>query len=815
MKIISKNVQDILRIESPPFRKIEYATKNDGTQIFLVTIRFAFDAIRVANEGNPIVTLTLRDSQQKTSQKPLFSKNVSVKESSKSSSEALLRKTNNSTEISKGLFTNQKKFSFDLSKSIPEDSNQSLKNGNPIRYDYLKSIKIVDSQQQQAIVNKTNSLNDKEYLLSLVSKGIDPATIGENFPSQDPLTGQKKKLFDDSLTYYTKKISKLSEIVQEYIVSNFLIFEQQIELTQEEFSTFQFYEFVYKGNSSKFLTRSKVSTFVNVFDILSQINSYTLSNNEGFQNFVKRQDSYFAILPESFTSDETNFDKSNKPIFVRRQEKVIDGKFASQFSSKVIGKISSSNGKNSKTARQEPDIFPFYVESLENDKFIIAQKLPHDTKRVEVLARKMSNGQEKFKVVASSSDITNESSKIQINSLQRNSTYEFKLKVYDSRQRSILSSNTTTFVNNQSYQGAKIKTTEAKSVGGNLSSISIGSEFTDSGRQDLTNLLSQLTSAGISDEVILSLKNDPTLYSQIFSFRVETNSLSKGIQVYSKELSLSQNTPSTEFLFDSSDPQGTVVTISLGLKSPDALIPLQSFFKFGKFGGLYRKSQPSNSSLEKNKKSGENFEYIDTGIKTVVFVPPQDLVGNISEIFANKTFRNTTLLRWDYFGDLSKVDHFQIFGASGEDECLLGCSFKSLSFEDFVLSNRVGVVKYAVRPVYIDLRIGESAFIYQETETTLDVLLTQDFRQGQSWNTLETFTSTIQQPQPRLLQNDKVVNLLPNDRNQNLTLNVPSPPGAQENVNISIRKNFASKAPSTEKFLLTSMIKRRIKNGGK
>jgi hypothetical protein len=259
------------------------------------------------------------------------------------------------------------------------------------------------------------------------------------------------------------------------------------------------------------------------------------------------------------------------------------------------------------------------------------------------------------------------------------------------------------------------------------------------------------------------------------------------------------------------------------MKSPDTLVPAQSGFRFGLFGGSFRKSQPSGASLERNKRSGESFDYADTGVKVTVFVPPRNQRGELTELSASKTLRASTLISWKYDGDINEVDHFQVLGAAGEDECLLGCSFRSLSFEDSVLSTRVGTIRYTVRPIYLDLSMGNPAVIYQETDTTLPEVLSPNFKQGARWQLASSFAEIPRalQQSANFLGNNLATVTSPETGLPELTLDTPRQLTLESNATTkSVRKAFLSSAPSAVNLNINSRksglrTQSRTSNGGK
>lgn len=810
MRFISRNVDGVLRVENPPFRVASISEVN-GEEVVKLRIRFAFDAIRAVNEGKLTVKLVLRKNSTKSARKKLLPQTISLKEAARS-----LAAISSSGVSSSSLEFSTKEFVFDLLDSIPDESIRLLKAGEKIKYEYLKTVR--SQVQEQITETLSQKSNAKEYMLSLVSTGIDPATLSETFPVPDPVTGKNEKKQKSKFNFFTRKVTRLNDFENEFILSNFLIFEKEIELSKQEFIEHPFYEFDYLGIQERSATKSSVKIKLDIFEVLNNLDVYSQQNLQNEDKvFEKRIDSYFAINSGQFSGVNR---LSTSPSIVRTVNPAISkDKSASPFKSKVYGNASSPNGKGFSTLRQEPDIFPLFVTSNEEGTIVDLLKSPPGTVRVEILAKNLTKKELAYKVLAASPANSGSRISIPVTLENKNSVYEIKVRSYDLKGRATLSSNTVTFSNKLSYQGATISVSQVRKISSGQSSISIGASLTNSGRQDLTGIISQLTAAGVSEEVLNTLRTDSSLYSEIFSFRVEETSLSTGIQRFSKELTPSADSPNAEYVFASSDPLGTVLTISLGMKSPDSLIPSQSNFRFGKFGGFYRQSQPSFASLEKNKKSGEQFDYTDTGVKVTVFVPPEPTTGEILELTATRTFRSSTFLRWTYSGDLSGVDHFQILGSSFDSECLLGCAYGTLSFEDTVLSERIGISKYSVRPVYSDLSTGNPAEVYQTVNSSLPKILSPKFNQGSTWNVDDGFSS-FASPLSRsetFLGNNVVttqqfsVDSTSERQRQVLQVDVPQlAVGNLSRVTASINKKFTRTAPSINVSMNSST--RTLKN---
>ena len=814
MRAIIKNVPGVLRVESPPFRSAGYVINESGDRVLRIRIRFAFDAVRAVREGRPTVTLTMRSNPNRSYRKPATPKTMNLKEAARALGE-LVRSIESSTQLNTETntsfntnVTTVKQFKFDLLSAIPDTSVASLRQGLPAQYDYFVVTNPQPTLQQRTASNTTT--NDRDYLLSLVTAGIDPASISENFPLPDPVTGKRDAHAPTRFNFYTSAIPTISSVEKRYLLTNFVIFEQDIELTQEEFSILTSYEFEYLGVTEENATLSLTTVPVKTSELLTQMNSYSDSPIQSGQQFERRLDSYFAIAPEPFRliSSTVRPAAASVPSVTRTQRTLIGGGTSPVFRSAVTGKTTSSNGKGSKTARQEPDVFPFYVETSGKEKSVRIIKLPPGTTRVVISARDVTRGIGPYQVLATSQVTSRQGQRVPISLPSPDRTYELRLSAYDSRERETASSNTVTVSSKLPYPGAQLNVTSPRSTASGTSVVSIGASFTDSGRQDLTNLISQLKSAGVSESVISSIKDESSLYSQIFTYRVETIELSKGGQAFSRELAPSAGSPTAEYETPSTDPLGTVLNISLGMKSPDSLVPAQSNFRFGLFGGSYRKSQPSAASLSRNKKSGESFDYVDTGIKTTIFIPPRSAEGSIVNLTASKTLRSSTLLKWSYSGDLSQVDHFQVLGASGDAECLLGCSFRSLSFEDSVLSGRVGITRYTIRPVFLDLSVGSPTAVYQNVTTTLPDLLTLNFRSGAIWNLTDGFTErqgSLRVSQVQVTESVRQGNSTSTTRDSGGEPPVSVSPEVRESLgNVALRSSALSSSTSSLKKSFTA-----------
>ena len=755
MKALIRNVENFLRIENPPFRDAAIFEEDQVSKIRF-TIRFAFNAVIAANDGNPTVKLRLLRAQSSPSKSLAASKYFSLKtigERAKFYSEM-----DGSDVIYKQ--------DFNILRSLPDDKLSSLKNGLPINYEYTTSVQVVSDSLE---TESEDPLATRKYLIGLLEKGIDPAAISENFPVIDATRGIEDKHTASRESNYTRQVEKKSSQTLSSVNSEFALFEQEVVMDLDKFSKATVYEFLYAGFRERRPTRSRVLINVDASSIIAKIRGYTETTQT--KSFEKRIDSVYAIVPDAFTEARLSVPKISRVV------KLLDsGEYSTNFTGLISGRPSSSNGRSKFTARQEPDIFPFYIQ--ENAGVVEAKidRLPPETIRVDVLARVLSAGQGRYSIVGSLSTGFSSSVSIPLNLSANDTKYEIRIAACDIHSRVTQSSNSIIYDSKRTFSGATLSVTSPESAGQKRKKVFVSATLTSSGRQDLVNIIEQLNSAGISSDIIASIKNDPTSYSQIFSFRAEIITLSDGKQTFSQEFSPGNAAAAVEYSFNSTDPVGTVLTISLGMKSPDALVPAQSRYRFGKFAGRFRQSQPSAASIERNQKSGESFDYVDTGIKKTILISESSQPDTISNIEVSKTFRSSVLLSWKYDGPVREVDHFQVFGSYEGYECLLGCSFLSLSFEDKILANRVGSVTYSVRPIFLNMVPGNRASITIKNEKSLPDILDSTFSQGKSWLPITYESERKKQAESdfevRQSQNDLVVS--PNSIKRKFVQRVPA-----------------------------------------
>lgn len=734
MRALAKFQTGILRVESPPISSIRVSRDTNSTSSSLkVRIRFAFDAIRVIANGGRTVRL-----ETKTSSNPQLPALLASSNSTNPPSFSTISSLE-SQHVAKIEKITVSVFEFDIMRSIPDEAITSLKGGLPIEYLYLLSIPSEPSLTTQIVP----ALSDRDYLISKLESGIDPATLAEKFPVPDPARKSKAPLAKSD-SYYTRPVSASSVYQKMSLLTSYQIFEQEVTMTPEEFLSSTTYEFSYldyTGTPVEF-----VEVKVQPDAIYSELRKldYTMSGklveksdytpaSPDFAKYEREIVTTTSMVSTEFYETEPLV-RTLRPRVVRTHYKLSDGaRLSISFDSRVIGLPSKRSRVSSKPNSTKPAVIPFYVDFDGSTTRIIFKSLPPRTIRVAVLVRNVTKGDDTFTEVLSTRVGGEKSNSVIFAFPQTDCLYEVKVTATDKRQRVITSSNSAVFNYASPYRNAFINVSRPALIGDQKVKFKINADFTDAGRQDLVNLINIINSNNVSSTTLSAdgFTSDPNLYSEVFSCRIEKIDLETGEQSYTKELPLSLQ--GIDFVDRVPNTAGAVYTFSLGMRSPASLIPSQSSYKFGTFGGRYLDSLPSNSAAVRDFKSGAAFEKIDSGIKRVIEVPTTTLRGSVSAITVTQTMRDSNLIEWSYIGDITEVDHFQVFGSADGVECLLGCAFRQPAYEDTQLYNRVGVVTYRVRPVYVSYEPGESFTVSLYRKSTIPTIVLPNFKNGQTW----------------------------------------------------------------------------------
>lgn len=734
MRALAKFQSGILRVENPPISSIRIVRdENERQPRLFVKIRFAFDAVRVISNGGRTVRL-----ETKTSKNPQLptavATDVSITPPDFSTISSLeSQHVKNLEKITVNIYN------FDVVKSIPDEAITPLKKGYPIEYAYLLAVPI----EQGAFTRETQALSDRDYLISRLESGVDPATLAEVFPMPDPSKKSGRPLVSRD-SYYTRPVPSNIGYQKMKLYSSYQVFEQEVEMKVNDFLSSIIYEFSYidyTGTPIEFV-EVKIQPDLIYADLLKlQYSSPTglIASNDFMQappekvSLSREIISTSSIISTKFIGSES-FLRTKRPNVTRVHHKVPGSSLLSiDFSSTVVGLPSKRSKVSSKSNSTKPTVIPFYVSVSGESTSIIVKKLPPRTIRVGILARNVTKGDDSFTQLANVRVNSEVSNSLGVSLPETDCVYEIKLTSTDRKQRTITSSNSVVFNYKRPYKNATLTVSQPVLIGNQRVKFSIGADFTEEGRKDLTNLIEIVSSNNVSTQTLYDAgyTSDPALYSEVFSCIVEKIDLETGEQTYTKELPLGPGT--FTFVDRVISQSGAAYVFSLGMRSPSSLLPSQPRYKFGTFGGKYLQSLPSDASAAKNAKSGAPFEKVDSGIKRVIEVKSTTIRGRVSSISVDQTMRNSNLIEWVYDGEISEVDHFQVFGSADGVECLLGCSFRRTAFEDTQLYNRVGVVSYRVRPVYISYEPGDSFSVSLYRRETVPTIVLPTFKNGQTW----------------------------------------------------------------------------------
>lgn len=756
MKALIKLQSGIIRVENPPMSEVEIAKDGSDTKLSL-KIRFAFDITKIAAGKGDTVRLDLK-TRTNPRASSLNVKNGKVQRPSfKSITENELKHkdTVESTII--------KTFEFNLAKALPDGSLTKTSSKNLIRYNYLDAVTFPAAK----VETKSDDISVRDYLLSKIIAGIDPATLRENFPVIDPSKKSMSPLNSRLDDYFTRPVTRTTAYQKISRVSKYAIFEQKILVSVADFMSAPVYKFSYlnlKGSPVEI-----VEVKVDVSSIHTQLKKLEYTDSKGFNENVSldsKQPNEISYIREARSSTSMVTAKfvqtsgemiRNTPNIVRKHYKRDNSNtYSPSFQSFVNCLPEKRNKIVSQMSSTKSIVAPFYIDNTGNQLAVRITKMPPLVNRAAVLARSITTGENDYTEIASVITKAGTDQLVKIPSLKSGVVYEFKIAVIDSKMRTRTSCNSVVYNFSQKSQNAVLSVSQPL-VDKQKVKFRLSANFNEAGRQDITSLIDSIKSSGVSDTVFASFISNPNLYSGIFSCKIEKIELDTGIQSYTKEIPIGSS--EVEFLDSIQSFAGAVFIFSLGIRSPSSLIPSQASYKWGTFGGKYLSSLPSEASKTIDSKAGASFEAIDSGIKKIIYVPSSQLLGKILNLSLSRTMRNSHFIEWTYSGDISEVDHFQILGSADGVECLLGCSFRSNSYEDFTLFGRPGVVSYRVRPIYSTLEPGLSTSISVYNNSTLPTLVADNFSNGQPWQQqVISSDSKIQQTSPSLSTSKSLAN---------------------------------------------------------
>ena len=745
MRALTKFQTDYLRVENPPITRIDPVLEN-GSYFLNVKICFAYNAVKASSGFGRAVRLEL-----KTGANPAVPSSTSAGRAPSLSIATILEKKHieKLADSSRGVFV------FDVLKAVPDYSIAALAAGRLIEYQYLQAV----TSPSVAQTDVRQRISPPEYLIGKLRAGVDPATLRENFPVPDPAKSSKSIVTYDSVLddYFTRPTTRSSAYINARKLSNFAIFEETIKLALEDFVSLTAYEFSFL--SSDGTPREFVEVNVDTAAIVSQMKKIELTDTDGVDlNYsldgqLPRLEQYVRTIRsiDSLTSSEFNLNQEGLSAgqigVTRRHYTKTSGEVRTpKFESEVFprGGVSSQLSKiTNKTTQNKPFVIPFYIDNDGQQLRVKITKVPQEARRLSVLARNITRNDLTFTEIASGIISTRPSDSITLGPLRDDCTYEFKIETIDLKMRSRVSANSLVYYYKVPRIGASIGVSQPALIGDQGVKFSVSVNLTPAGNGDIRDVNKNNDAAGVPGSTTSDDSSNPASYNDVYTYRVEKINLDTGEQVYTRELPISESL--TEYIDEVDTQNGAVFVFSLASKSVTSSYSTQAGYKWGYFGGRPLTSLPSSLSLANASIAGPEFTLIDSGVKKVIYVATTRLRGAVSSISLSKTMRETNLLEWEYSGDDTEVDHFQVLGSADGVECLLGCSFRSNTFEDAVLYGRVGIVRYTIRPVYLSMEIGAPFSVSVRKLSTLPPIIEEGFSNGQSSITLVTAINTQMQ----------------------------------------------------------------------
>ena len=731
MKALVKLQSGIIRVENPPMSEVAIAKDESGTKLSL-KIRFAFDVTKIASGEGSTVRLDL-----KTRTNPSVSSvNVENGVTHRPNFKFVTKNELKQKDVVESIIV--KTFEFNLAKALPDGSLTKISAKNLITYNYLDAVTFPPAK----VDKRPDSVSVRDYLLSKIVVGTDPATLRENFPVMNPSKKSMSPLNTSLDNYFTRPVTKTTAYEKMSKVSKYAICEEKILVSITDFISAPIYKFSYLD--SKGTPKQIVEMKVDVSSIQTQLKKLEYTDINGVNtnatldsaapievSYIREVKTSTSMVTAKFIVTEGDTIRDTPNIVRKHYKRDNSDTYSSSFQSFVNCLPEKRKKIVSQMSSTKSIVIPFYVDNKGSQLTIRITKMPPLVNRANILARSITSGENDYTEIASVITKAGTDQLIRIPTLKSNAVYEFKIAVVDSKMRTRTSCNSVVYNHNEPYKNALFSVSQPIVAINRAVNFKVSANFSDAGRQDITNLINSLISSGVSENVFAEYISNPDLYSGIFSYKVEKIELDTGIQSYSRELSVGSST--TEFSDSVQSTAGAVFIFTLGIRSPSSLIPAQPTYKWGTFGGKYLDSLPSEASKTINERTGVSFPVVDSGIKKIIYVPFSQMLGKVLNLSLSRTIRNSHLVEWSYSGDISEVDHFQILGSADGVECLLGCSFRSNSYEDFTLFGRPGIVNYRVRPIYVTLEPGTSFSVSVYNKSTLPTLIDDNFSNGQPW----------------------------------------------------------------------------------
>ena len=516
---------------------------------------------------------------------------------------------------------------------------------------------ITSSVMRDAIIfNNVDPAKMRLYGNKFVDSNGNVTRVTRQFSNQSPL--EYDIHYVDSGRSYTSETYVISgSVYHSHVIRN-------IECSLTEFSENVIYEFSYTNQDdiAEFL-EIDISPYVEQLITAARITEPQYSVSARYYSKTFNLFSSVSSIDNSWNSSPfiavfpSSLPTTPNPALYRQVKLTLDGN-ASQNDS--VGEIKFATKGTPVMSNKTTEYVPFYVD--EGTATVKIPNIPYRTKRVSLYAK--FSGAPVLIASSSVSQFSGESLSIPIppNALlaDRND-YTLSLRLQDVQGSATrVSSNDVTYRNFRnlargyilipSFSGSFL-TTDNKVV--NVFDVEIGKE---------NGVPNQFTAEGLSVDVstvslgkLISPQQKFT--GVVFEASGSSTSGKKIIKLVDKELSQSDRIGGKAYTFSLRD-EG-VTPNELGIRSTL----------------LIEGNQP------------------ETGKITKLSVTP--LPGRYNSI------------KWEFTGDRSKVDHFQVYGEYLGIEKLLGCAFVSDSWPDNQLYDKRGEIRYRVRPVFNDFTLGE------------------------------------------------------------------------------------------------------------
>ena len=631
----------------------------------------------------------------------------------------------------------------DITKFISNDSIKSIKEGEIKKIKVIKTLEsdlsLSDSTNFQLDLPQDEIYEDVEaFCFESIKKGIDPALVKGKFPAINP-------------SDYDKKNIKNSNIK---LIKNFKIIGESKKYTRGLFETrFTPCNFEVK------VSRLAISNLPNLYAEVNLINNLgTIISIEKFSFSNQRIEIDIKSLEERKSLKNITqysrvvnkkLDAVQNPYVAKNATLLKNSLETKNIGTRIVRRIYGKNHRDSSITFNKPklqsiitsqgqNIIPFTISKLEDALKISIENIGKNIISIGIEKRNATLNTKFLKLQGDSLDLSlvEEGSAIEFYDLdiRHDCVYEYRAFYIDNKGNFKVSSNIVT------YHYASTSVLEPAS----LSLTNVSREVVDdiSGAFPIItfDIDAALTNSGI--EVVkefLALNNidDDTFgisnlesgsYKKLLLYQVDRQNLRTG------ELETFGTLASSTFVDDSASPKNLRTikplnildsykyTIRLGLRSPEALVPIQTSrksstvnkkaynFRSYKFLVNPRKgSIPSSLKLQsdKSKSLNENFMEFSLGVEASTVVKAENYFPSVTGLSVRKTLIGFNSLEWSASGDTELIDHFRIYAFADGIEAFIGAAHPHVTdgsyyYEDYEMFDRIGEVIYRVVPVLLN-----------------------------------------------------------------------------------------------------------------